>query len=95
MARVPTWRAGRRSARPLAVLGLLLAPLAAVVGGSRPGVGRRPTRPQLGGGLRFGRRRPGAGSVTALPGPTVGMAATPDGNGYWVVTAIGPGDRRG
>ena len=32
---------------------------------------------------------PGAGSITALPGPTVGMASTPDGNGYWVVTATG------
>ena len=32
---------------------------------------------------------PGAGSTTALPGPTTGIAATPDGNGYWVTTATG------
>ncbi|HVX21729.1 MAG TPA: L,D-transpeptidase [Acidimicrobiales bacterium] len=32
---------------------------------------------------------PGAGSTTALPGPVTGIAATPDGNGYWVTTAAG------
>ncbi len=32
---------------------------------------------------------PGAGSTTALPGPTTGIAGTPDGNGYWVTTASG------
>ena len=32
---------------------------------------------------------PGAGSTTALPGPVTGIAATPDGNGYWTVTATG------
>ncbi|HEY1733375.1 MAG TPA: L,D-transpeptidase [Acidimicrobiales bacterium] len=32
---------------------------------------------------------PGAGSTTALPGPTTGIAGTSDGNGYWVTTASG------
>ncbi len=83
------WRAGRRSARPLAVLGLLLAPLAAVVGGAAPASADAPPGPNS--VVAFGSATgvPGAGSVTALPGPTVGMAPTPDGNGYWVVTATG------
>ncbi len=32
---------------------------------------------------------PGAASTTALPGPVVGIAGTPDGNGYWTVTSSG------
>ena len=89
MARVTTRRAGRRSARPLAVLGLLLAPLTLLFTGAGTASADAPPGPNS--VMAFGSAAvvPGAGSLTALPGPTVGMASTPDGNGYWVVTASG------
>ena len=81
-----------RCGRPtlvVAALALLAAPLALVVSATGPAAASAPPGPNS--VMAFGAAAgvPGAGSVTALPGPTVGMAATPDGNGYWVVTAGG------
>ena len=89
MARVSTWWAGRRSALPLAVLGLLVASLAAVIPGASTASADAPPGPNSVVAFGTATSVPGAGSVTALPGPSVGMAPTPDGGGYWVVTAGG------
>jgi len=71
------------------VLGLLLAPLTLLFAGAGTASADAPPGPNS--VMAFGSAAgvPGAGSLTALPGPTVGMASTPDGNGYWVVTASG------
>jgi hypothetical protein len=79
----------RRAVRALALLGFsatglcALAPAATTAGASAP--------PGPNSVVAFGSAATvaGAGGVTALPGPTVGIAATPDGGGYWVVTAGG------
>jgi len=79
---------GRRPAA-LAALGLLSASLTTTLVGASPADAAAPPGPNSVVAFGTAATVPGAGGVTALPGPTVAMAATPDGNGYWVVTAAG------
>jgi hypothetical protein len=76
----------------LAGLATLFVPVAAVISTAlAPAPAGATTPPGPNSVVAFGSAAavPGAGSVTALPGPTVGMAAPPSGSGYWTVTAGG------
>jgi len=85
-------RRARRLASAAAAIALLLAPLALIVATSTATTAGATTAPPGPNSVvAFGSAAgvPGGGSATSLPGPTVGMAATPTGNGYWVTDAGG------
>ena len=73
----------RRAALGAAVAALGVAPLVTLAT-TPPAAAQAPPGPNS--VSSFGAA---GASATALPGPTVGIAGTPDGGGYWVTTAGG------
>jgi hypothetical protein len=74
--------------RTALIAGLLLPGLVFLAGGFAPAAA---STPQEAGNFVFGYGTAIAavGNQTGLPGPLVGIASTPDGNGYWTTTASG------
>jgi hypothetical protein len=73
------------------IVGLAVAPLVAVMlavpaGAQTAGSGVAPGPDSV---VGFGGAASVAGSVANIPGPVVGIAAAPDGNGYWAVSSAG------
>jgi hypothetical protein len=74
--------------RTAVIAGLLLPALMILAGGSSPVAA---STPQEAGNfvLGYGAANAAVGNQNSLPGPVVGIASTPDGNGYWTTTATG------
>jgi len=82
----PVWR---RAIASIAVAGVVGAPMAVLLAVAAP-AGATPA-PGPNSVVAFGSAGsvPGAGALSSMPGPNVSIAATPDGNGYWVTAADG------
>ena len=79
---------GHRLIRRGRAVGLLLAGLlpALAMGGAARAAGAAPGPNSV---VGFGGAASVAGHVSNFPGPLAGIAATPDSNGYWVVSGAG------
>jgi N-acetylmuramoyl-L-alanine amidase len=82
---------GRRPLSALLAAAVMAALMAVVLGGPAPVLGARPAAAEVAGTvLPFGQA-PDEGSLAGvdLNAPVVGMAATADGGGYWLVASDG------
>ena len=77
----------RRAARSLVAAATLLTLTGLVLAG--PGSSGAATAPPLNSVVPFGTTTVGANAVSNPNAPIVGMAATPDGGGYWLVGSDG------